>query len=66
MTSPDQAELPPRLTERELSEHWRVTTRTLQRWRAEGFGPRWLRIGGRILYPRDEVLAYERRQREPG
>nr|WP_269434072.1 helix-turn-helix domain-containing protein [Pelagovum pacificum] len=43
-----------------------MTTRTLQRWRAEGFGPRWLRIGGRILYPRDEVLAYERRQREPG
>lgn len=61
----DHEDLAPRLTERELAAHWRVTPRTLQRWRAEGFGPAWLRIGGRILYLRDEVLDYERRQREP-
>jgi len=57
--------LPLRMTEKELAAHWRVTPRTLQRWREEGSGPAWLRIGGRILYPRAEVLAYERRRREP-
>jgi len=61
----DGGDLPSRLTERELARHWRVTPRTLQRWREKGFGPAWLRIGGRILYVRDEVLAYERRQRAP-
>lgn len=61
----DAIPLPPRMTEKEVAAHWRVTPRTLQRWREEGFGPSWLRIGGRILYTRDEVLGYERRQREP-
>lgn len=54
-----------RMTEREVAAHWRVTPRTLQRWRDEGTGPGWLRIGGRILYQRDEVLDYERRRHEP-
>lgn len=54
-----------RMTERELADLWRVTPRTLQRWHDEGCGPGWLRIGGRILYMRDEVLDYERRRREP-
>lgn len=51
--------LPERLTERDLAEHWRVSNRTLQRWRAEGRGPEWMRIGSRILYSRTTVLAYE-------
>ena len=54
-----------RLTERELATHWRVAPRTLQRWREAGTGPAWLRIGGRILYDRDDVLAYERHRRVP-
>ncbi len=28
------------LSERELSAHWGVNVKTLQRWRAEGRGPR--------------------------
>lgn len=52
-----------RLTERELAEHWRLTPRTLQWWRAEGFGPAWIKIGGRILYLRDSVLDCEAQSR---
>lgn len=61
--TPDGPDLPPRLTERDLAAHWRLSPRTLQRWREQGFGPAWIRIGGRILYVRDDVLAYERRHR---
>lgn len=61
----DGTDLPQRITEKELAAHWRVSPRTLQRWREQGFGPAWIRIGGRILYIRDVVLDYERRQREP-
>lgn len=51
--------LPIRLTEDEVAFHWRLTKRTLQRWRCSGKGPAWMRIGGRILYRREDVLAYE-------
>lgn len=61
----DGPDLPARLTERDLAAHWRLSPRTLQRWREQGTGPAWLRIGGRILYHRDDVLAHERRHRVP-
>lgn len=64
-TEPETHRLASRLTERELATHWRVAPRTLQRWRETGTGPAWLRIGGRILYDRDDVLAYERLRRVP-
>ncbi|MBS8228337.1 DNA-binding protein [Vannielia litorea] len=58
--------LPDRLTEKELARHWRVTPRTLQRWREASEGPHWLKIGGRILYPRSGVLAFEERHSKGG
>jgi predicted DNA-binding transcriptional regulator AlpA len=33
------------LTENELSAELKVSRRTLQRWRLEGRGPRWIRVG---------------------
>jgi len=59
-------QLPRRLTERELARHWRISQRTLQRWREAGTGPSWFRIGGRVLYGRDEVRAFENANRFPG
>ncbi|SFD42882.1 helix-turn-helix transcriptional regulator [Roseivivax sediminis] len=53
------SELPPYLTTRELAERWRVTCRTLERWRAEPYGPGWVTIGGAIRYRREDVLAWE-------
>lgn len=52
-------ELPPRLTREELALFWRVSTRTIERREASGIGPRSIRIGGRVLYRREDVLAWE-------
>lgn len=50
---------PPHFSQRELAERWRITTRTLDRWRIAEIGPAWIRINGRILYRAEDVLAFE-------
>lgn len=47
------------LTERELAKRWNISTRTLQRWRANGVGPRAVRIGDSIRYRPCDVLSFE-------
>lgn len=47
------------MTERELASRWKISARTLQRWRKERYGPAWASIGGSIRYPEASVLAYE-------
>lgn len=50
------------LTPRELAERWRniVSLSTLDNWRSsQNRGPRFVKIGGRVLYPLVEVEAYE-------
>lgn len=54
------------LTERALAERWRKSIRTLQRWRAVGYGPAYIRIGGSVRYGFADVLAFEARQRRTG
>lgn len=52
------------LTPRELAERWRniVSLSTLDNWRSsQNRGPRFVKIGGRVLYPVAEVEAYEAR-----
>lgn len=52
------------LTPKELAERWRniVTLSTLDNWRSsQNRGPRFVKIGGRVLYPLHEVVAYETR-----
>lgn len=56
----NQAE-PVHLRERDLASRWKMSQRTLQRWRAEGYGPLFIRIGGSIRYRMADVLDYERR-----
>ncbi len=51
--------LPERLTRAELAQFWRVSTRTIERHEMAGIGPRPIRVGGRVLYRRDDVLAWE-------
>ena len=41
-------------------ERWRVSPRTLERWRCAGTGPAWLQLNGRVLYRLEDVLAFER------
>lgn len=50
------------LNERELADRWGLSPRTLQRWRVEGRGPSYLKLGGRISYRLSDIEAYEERQ----
>lgn len=55
-----------RMTERELAARWRVSVRTLQNWRWMGRGPRFLKIGARVLYARAEIEAAQLCQNTAG
>ena len=55
-------DLPARLTRADLARFWRVSLRTIERREAAGVGPRPIKLGGRALYRRDDVLAWEQVQ----
>lgn len=40
----------------------KITVRTLANWRSYGASPPFTKIGGRILYPVNEVLEWERKR----
>ena len=50
------------ITQTELARRWSISPRTLERWRWIGEGPRFLKIGGRVIYRLDEIEAFELRQ----
>jgi hypothetical protein len=57
------------LNQIELARRWKMSSRTLERWRWLALGPPHLKIGGRVLYRLDDVEVYEARQvrtRTPG
>ena len=47
------------LNQVELSRRWSLSPRTLERWRWLGEGPRYLKIGGRVVYRLEDIEAYE-------
>lgn len=47
------------LSTRELASRWGVRLSTLERWRASGLGPHFLRIGARVVYRLSDIEAYE-------
>ena len=50
------------LNQRELAERLNISPRTLERWRWLGEGPRFLKIGGRVVYRLQDVERYEAEQ----
>ena len=50
------------LTQDELASRWRLSPRTLERWRRQDRGPAWVRLPGRVLYHVEDVRDYERAQ----
>jgi DNA-binding transcriptional MerR regulator len=42
----------------EMAELCRTNVATVRHWRKIGFGPRGVRVGRRVLYPRPAVLAW--------
>jgi hypothetical protein len=47
------------LTQLELARRWCLSTATIERWRSEGIGPRFLKLGGQVRYRLDDILDYE-------
>ena len=47
------------LLEDELAHRWRISVRTLQRWRRAGSGPAFLCLGRRIAYRLSDVERFE-------
>jgi DNA-binding transcriptional MerR regulator len=45
-------------TTAELAELCRTNAATIKYWRKRGTGPRGIRVGRQVLYPRDVVLAW--------
>jgi hypothetical protein len=48
-----------RLNQLELADRWLLRPRTLEKWRQTDRGPPYLRIGGRIVYRLEDVIAFE-------
>ena len=46
------------LDQKHLAERWLISPRTLEQWRWQGRGPRYLKIGGRVVYALDDLQAW--------
>ena len=46
----------------ELSRRWRLSPRTLERWRYRGTGPQFLKVGGRVIYRLEDIETFEAEQ----
>ncbi len=59
---PDEAER--HLMQLDLARRWRLSTRTLERWRWLRYGPAYLRLGKVVVYRLEDVKAFEASQRQ--
>ena len=50
------------ISQQDLACRWSISPRTLERWRWTGQGPRFLKIGGRVVYRIQDIQAYETAQ----
>jgi predicted site-specific integrase-resolvase len=50
------------LNQARLADRWQISPRTLERWRWQGEGPAFVKIGGRVVYRLEEIEAYESRR----
>lgn len=47
------------LNQIELAARWNISHRTLERWRWSGEGPRFIKIGGRVVYRLEDIEEFE-------
>lgn len=47
------------LNQKQLAARWHLSEATLERWRSEGLGPKFLKLCGRVIYRQIDVEAYE-------
>ena len=46
------------LNQKQLAARWCISEATLERWRSEGIGPKFLKLSGRELYRQVDIEAY--------
>lgn len=51
-----------KITQEQLAQRWHLSPRTLEQWRWLGKGPKFLKIGARVLYREEDVEAWEASQ----
>ncbi len=54
------------LNQAELARRWRISPRTLERWRWLNQGPAFLKLVGRIAYRIEDIEAFETAQLHAG
>ena len=45
------------LSQTDLAIRWRMSPRTLERWRFTGEGPQFIKLGGRVVYRLEDIEA---------
>ena len=66
MRQHSQLDTNPALTQNDLVIRWGCSMRTLQRWRTNGSGPTFVRLGGSIRYLMSDIIAFEDQSRRSG
>jgi hypothetical protein len=47
------------LNQKQLAARWHLSEATLERWRTEGIGPKFLKLLGRVIYRVVDIEAFE-------
>ena len=50
------------LNQKELARRWNISHRTLERWRWAAEGPQFMKLGGRVVYRMEDIIAFEHDQ----
>jgi hypothetical protein len=58
MSAPDER----LLNQDQLAKRWNLSSRSLERWRWRGEGPRFVKLGGAVRYRLEDILTYEAAQ----
>jgi hypothetical protein len=49
----------PNLDQKQLARRWLMSPRTLEQWRWQGKGPKYLKIGAKVVYRLEDVESFE-------
>ena len=50
----------PVMTERQLAARWKISLKTLRRWRSDNEGPTWHKLFQYVRYHEADILGFER------
>ena len=50
------------ISQNQLAKRWQISPRTLEQWRWLGKGPKFIKLGARVLYRETDVMEFESSQ----